>query len=269
MPKNSKTISIVIPAYNEESHLRACLESIGRQTTVPDEVIVVNNNSTDATVEIVQDFPFVRVINEKQQGIAYARTTGFNAAQGEIIGRIDADTILPTDWVSQVLKFYGNAENEKTALTGGGYFYNIRLPRFNGWIQGQLAFRANRFVIGYYILWGSNMAIPRNVWSAVAPELCKRLDIHEDLDISIHLHEAGYKIAYHETMQVGVYLKRMWSQRNELHAHMRRWPQTLRVHHYKLWWLGVAGNLFLWYLMQPLIFVSEGLARLAGKPSIQ
>jgi glycosyltransferase involved in cell wall biosynthesis len=236
---------------------------------MPDEVIIVDNNSTDKTVAIAKKYPFVHIITEKQQGIVHARNAGFNAAKGQILGRIDADSILPPDWSSYVRNYYADPDHNTKALTGGGYFYNIRAPRFNGWIQGQLAARANRLVTGHYILWGSNMAFPRVLWQKVQKTTCTRQDVHEDLDLAIHLHELGYEIDYHEDLRIGAYLRRVWSNRDQQHAHMQRWPRTLRVHNYRHWWVGVAGNIFLWYLMQPLVFIAEGLSRFIGKKPIR
>lgn len=261
----NKSISIVVLAYNEERFLRACLEAIARQTTKPAEVIVVDNNSTDGTVAIARSFPFVRVVREHTQGIVYARNAGFDTARSDIIARIDADTVLPDDWVARVTTFYASPAHANHALTGGGYFYNVRLPKINGWIQGQLAFRVNRFIVGYYVLWGSNMAMPRSSWSAVRNKVCLRGDIHEDLDLAFHLHDAGYKITYRETLRVGVCLKRVLTDRHTLRAHMRRWPQTLRVHHFNGWWLGVVGNWLLWFIAQPIFFVAEYAARASGR----
>jgi glycosyltransferase involved in cell wall biosynthesis len=51
-----KTITVVIPTYNEEDYIKPCLDAVFAQTVLPDEVIVVDNNSTDKTVEIVSKF---------------------------------------------------------------------------------------------------------------------------------------------------------------------------------------------------------------------
>ncbi len=268
MAKSALRLSLVIPVYNEEHHIKRCLDSIAAQTVLPDEVIVVDNNSTDRSIELARTYPFVRVVKEHKQGIYYARTAGFNAARHDIIGRIDADTVLPVGWVAYVLKFYSAEDHADTALTGGGYFYNIRLPKFNGWLLSQIAYRNNRLILGHYILWGSNMAMLRRQWQAIRNELCERDDIHEDLDLAIHLHRAGYKIAYREHLRVGVKLKRVWENRWSQKKHMARWPATLRVHGRKLWWLGSLGNVGLSVLGEPYIFISEGIARLCKRPRL-
>jgi glycosyltransferase involved in cell wall biosynthesis len=262
-------LTIVIPVYNEEIHLKRCLDSIAAQTMLPYQVIVADNNSTDNSVAVAQAYPFVRVVHERDQGIVHARNAGFNAVTSDIIGRIDADSILPSGWVRYIEKFYANPKNATTALTGGGYFYNVRLPKFNGWLQGQLAFRTNRLIMGHYILWGSNMAMPRAMWQAVQPSTCTRQDIHEDMDLAIHVVKAGYTVTYREHLHVGVKLKRIWEDRWEQRKHLARWPKTLKIHGFKLWWLGSAGNIFLAIIGEPYIFISEGLARLLGRAQLK
>jgi len=269
VPSDKKLkLSLVIPVYNEENHLKACLDSIAAQTVLPDEVIVVDNNSSDKSMKIVKAYPFVKVVREKKQGIVHARNTGFNAAALDLIGRIDADTILPANWVHYVKDFFADKEHANHALTGGAYFYNIRTPRLNGWFQSQLAYRANRLVSGHYILWGSNMALPRKLWKEVKVHTCTDKNIHEDMDLAIHWHRLGYQITYRQNLKVGVKLKRVFTQRSDLHAHMARWPRTLKQHGYKLWWMGTIGNLFLWYIAQPVIFIMEGLSRIIGRRAL-
>ncbi len=110
------SLSLVIPAYNEERHLAACLDAVSRQAVMPSEVIVVDNNSTDRTAEIARSYPFVRVVQEPRQGIVFARNAGFDAARGDIIGRIDADTIIPSDWTKHVLAFFCRANSYQNRL---------------------------------------------------------------------------------------------------------------------------------------------------------
>lgn len=106
------------------------------------------------------------------------------------------------------------------------------------------------------------MAVPATLWNQVRAQTCLRDDIHEDIDLAIHLRSAGYNISYDESLRVGVKLKRVWEQRWEQRKHLARWPRTLRIHGYSLWWLGSVGNVFLAVVGEPYIFISEGLARL-------
>lgn len=248
------TLSLVIPAYNEEDHIARCLEAIAKQTVKPLEVIVVDNNSTDRTAAIAEQYPFVQVIHELRQGVTFARNRGFNAARGDLIGRIDADSLLKPGWVAHALRFYGSQQRHRTtALTGSAYIYNLTFPRLSGWFQGQIAFRMNRLILGHYITWGSNMVIPKEMWENVRDDLHYRNDIHEDLDLAIHLHEDGYDITYQAGWQVGIDARlHTRHKRRRQRKYLEMWPQTLRVHKLPRTWMGEWGAHLLYWGYYPV-----------------
>jgi hypothetical protein len=264
----TQRISIIIPAYNEERHLADCLDSVVAQTSLPDEVVVVDNNSTDQTVAIAARYPFVKLIREPKQGIVYARDAGFNAATGTILARTDADVVLPPDWVARLHAFYADPAHAEHGLSGGGRPSNLRWSRLMGWLQGQVAFRINRFLLGHYIFFGSNMAIPAKLWPELRDQMCNRTDIHEDLDLAIHFHRAGYPITYHETLQVVSRWARVITHREHLLANLMMWPQTLRVHGKRTWIFGLMGALLL-YCLWPVPVMSEKIARRFGKKPVE
>lgn len=256
-------ISIIIPCYNEERYLAACLDSVAVQTTAPFEVILVDNNSTDKTAKIAASYPFVTLLKEPQQGIIYARNTGFDAARGNIIARTDADVTLPVDWLERISEFYRDPSHAETGLSGNGRPSNLRFSKTLGWLQGQIAFRVNRLLLGHYIFFGSNMAIPKSVWLKVRGSVCLRTDIHEDLDLAIHVHRAEHTIAYRETLQVVGRAARLVSRRDELFGNLMMWPQTLRIHHIWTWVFGWTGAISL-YALSPLPLMVEKISRLFG-----
>ncbi len=233
-PKPSVSVSIVIPAYNEARNLGMCLESIAKQTRMPSQVIVVDNNSTDETVAIAAQFPFVTLLHEPIQGIVYARDTGFDAVTTDIIGRIDADTQLKPGWVEHVQHYYAVEAHAQRGVSGLAYFYNVRWPKEIGKAQHAVAFKLNRVIMGGYILWGSNMAIPRSMWLMVRDEVHRRNDIHEDIDLAIHLKNLGYHVDYRKSLLVGVRLRRVHTQRDKLWPNLMLWPRSFRIHGYKL-----------------------------------
>lgn len=265
MKKNQLTLSIVIPAYNEEGHLRACLESIARQAVLPDEVILVDNNSHDRTAEIARSFPFVRIVPESRQGLVFARDSGFNAAQSDIIGRIDADTVLPTTWVEYIKIFYADPKNHNTAWSGAGYFYNVRLPGLVAWAYQLLAFRFNKLLLGHYTLWGSNMAVLRSQWLAVREMVCQRTDIHEDLDLAMHVADKDFAITYDRTNLVRAELRRVHADRRELWNYLLWWPRTLQAHNKKSWVVCWFFGAFLLYLATFVLVAADGLGRQVEK----
>lgn len=181
-------ISLVIPVYNEEKYIAGCLDSIARQKKAPDEVIIVNNNCTDGTLSIIQRYPFVRVIRETKQGMIAARNAGFNAAVYEVIARCDADTKLPPYWISRIHRNF--ARYKIDALTGPIMFYDAP-------IKTSLIARAYLDMMkplhrGKETLVGPNMIITKEMWEKVKNNVCLNdKQVHEDIDLAYHIHEAG------------------------------------------------------------------------------
>lgn len=182
------TLSIVIPVYNEQDYIGACLEAIARQTEAPDEVIIVDNNTTDKTLEIARSYSFIKIIKEPLQHQSFAQKLGFDEADGDIIGRIDGDTILPADWVARVKRAF--EDNDVVAITGGGEPYDMfamYLGRlgfvFFNWLASVLG--------GSRMLWGANCAIRASAWKKVSTKVLLRNDIWEDHDLSYCLQPLG------------------------------------------------------------------------------
>jgi glycosyltransferase involved in cell wall biosynthesis len=88
------TISVVVPAYNEERHIAEALDSVLAQTRSPLEVIVIDDGSTDGTLAVVDRYrERVRVIQQENRGCPGAFDTGFREAQGEFVALCPADDI--------------------------------------------------------------------------------------------------------------------------------------------------------------------------------
>src|SRR3989344_7547505 len=162
MSNKSLALSIIIPAYNEEDYIGACLDSIAVQTIKPLEVIVVDNNSTDKTVQIAKKYPFVKILHEKRQHQVFAQATGFNAAKGDILGRIDADSIMPNDWVKKVAAAFV-ADQKVVAVTGGADPYDVPLRWAGSAIFHGYIFSAG-LIGGQRMLFGSNCAVRDSAW---------------------------------------------------------------------------------------------------------
>jgi glycosyltransferase involved in cell wall biosynthesis len=200
-------ISIVIPVYNEAASLKACLDAIANLAVPPYEVIVVDNNSTDETAEVALRFPFVKVLKEPKQGVVHARNTGFNAARGTIIGRIDADTLLPADWTQKVLAIFKG--KTITAVSGSPNYYDFALQGFADAADHKLRGHLAKQLGDVNFLWGANMAIRRSAWLKVRSELCNHADLHEDFDLGIHIQRNNYYVAYDDALKAGVSARRI------------------------------------------------------------
>jgi glycosyltransferase involved in cell wall biosynthesis len=179
-------ISVIIPTYNEERYISECLTALTSQDVPADEIIVVNNNSTDKTVEIAKKFK-VRIVNEKEQGMIAARNRGFNEAAGDIIARCDADCKPPKNWIAEIKKSF--SEHSIDALTGPLVYDSQTIESSTpSLIYGMVV---KLLLGGKQPLFGPNMALKKTIWNKIHDTVCmKDEDVHEDIDLSIHIVKA-------------------------------------------------------------------------------
>jgi len=137
--KNPK-ISVIIPVYNGEKTLRQCLNSVLDQTYNNYEVIVVDNNSTDSTKGIIQEFEKnnkkIKYVFEPEKGRGAARNKGVTQSKGDIIAMTDSDCVVPRNWLEELTKPL-RKENEEVVmgfeenLIDNYWGRNIRLANHN------------------------------------------------------------------------------------------------------------------------------------------
>ncbi len=182
------SLSVVIPARDDARFLERALECLDAQTRRPDEVIVVDNGSTDDTAAVARAHG-ARVLSEPVQGILRATAAGFDAATGVVLARIDADSAPPADWLERVEHAFLKPD-APTSYTGPGAFYGL---------SSAGAWAGRTFYLGGYVTWmtlflghaplfGSNFAMRRDAWMRIR-DTVHRTDrrVHDDLDISYHL----------------------------------------------------------------------------------
>ena len=107
-------VSVVIPVYNRRNFIRKCLESVLHQNFEGGyEVIVVDDGSTDGTVEILKEFDSqIKLhINTTNQGVSCARNQGVRLAQGEFVAMLDSDCLAAPNWLSELIKPFDQDKN--------------------------------------------------------------------------------------------------------------------------------------------------------------
>jgi glycosyltransferase involved in cell wall biosynthesis len=204
-------LSFVVPAYNEEAYLPACLESILFQTRdLPagaTEIIVVNNASTDRTRAVALGFAGVTVVDEPRKGLTFARQAGFAASSGELIANVDADSRLTPGWVAQVLETFAEADRRQltaaseskrplVSLSGPVIYYDLtprqRVLVHIFYMTAWTTYAINRYVLRVgSMVQGGNFVTARKGLEAIGGFNTAISFYGEDTDIARRLNEVG------------------------------------------------------------------------------
>ncbi|MDP5028659.1 MAG: glycosyltransferase family 2 protein, partial [Flavobacterium sp.] len=189
---------IIIPAYNEEAFMALTLQSLVEQTVLPTKIVVVNDNSTDKTPEIVSDFaskyPFITLVNKKSDNIHLPGSKVIQAFhEGEkhidenydIIVKVDADLIFPKNYFETIIKHFQSDENIGMV---GGFCY---IEKIGDWVLENLtdkdhirgALKAYRKTT-YQQIGGLKPAMG---WDTVDELLCKFYNWKVVTDESLHV----------------------------------------------------------------------------------
>ncbi|HWL78353.1 glycosyltransferase family 2 protein [Microbacterium sp.] len=202
------SVSVVIITYARPQFVRTCLEHLGRLTSKPHEIIVVDASPDDRTKTLVtEDFPQVRLLrNDLGPGtMPESRQVGFNAATGDIVAFIDDDAYVDPDWLDQLREPYadpavvgvgGRASNgrEGEETEGLGEIGRL-LP--DGRLTGNFGANPDRVIEVDHLL-GANMSFRRAALAAIGgirgnyPGTC----LCEESDISLRLKREGGKLVF-------------------------------------------------------------------------
>jgi glycosyltransferase involved in cell wall biosynthesis len=117
------TISVIVCAHNEARYLPACLHSVLAQSRLPDELLVINNASTDETSLVASQIPHVRVVDEPRKGLVVARETGRRHASGDLLIYLDADCRAPLTWLERIERRF-DRDAVLIALSGPYRYYD-------------------------------------------------------------------------------------------------------------------------------------------------
>jgi len=197
-------ISVIVPTYNEEAGITACLKSLCSQTLARDEyeIIVVDGNSSDRTRELTKEYAD-EIFIQTSKKVGGARNDGVMRAKGDIVATTDADCIIPPDWLEVIKKDF-----EKKDIV---QLYGTVYPIEDG-IKNKLSLiAANTFsCLGYYTgifyyTLGCNTAFNKEAFIKGGMYRC--IDAGDDVEIALRMKKLG-KVKFDSRMRVGFSMRR-------------------------------------------------------------
>jgi GT2 family glycosyltransferase len=191
-----RSVSVVLPAYNAQATLRACLISLLANDHPDFEVVLVDDGSEDDTLKIVRELqrgaPRLRVLSAPHGGPARARNLGIREASGEDILFTDSDTLAPRGWMSGLCR---ELERRDAAAVGGGVLPLGPATPYSAAEQ----FRYHRLTGTRARFIGAlptcNLAVKREALEAVGLfDETFRHAASEDYDLCFRMNDLGYRI---------------------------------------------------------------------------
>lgn len=187
--KEEPTVSLIIPAYNEEKYIGSFLESVINSGAKFLEIIVVDNASSDNTSEVAQKFPGIKVIREEQKGPTFARQRGIQESKGDLLAFSDADNRMPKGWYETVIKEFQN-DPKLVSLSGPYAFYDF--PPFLRFFEKMYYYVAYLLylMVGYMVIAG-NFVIRRDTLEKMGGLDTSILFYGDDTNIARRAHKFG------------------------------------------------------------------------------
>ena len=208
-------VSVVVCSYNSERTMEACLASLEVLNFPNYEVIVVNDGSTDRTLEIAERFPFCRIISQPNKGLSVARNIGAEAATGEIVAYTDSDCVADPDWLTYLV---AKMEASNLAACGGPNFpppEDSLVPAAVAVSPGGPTHVLISDEVAEHIA-GCNMAFRRDVLMALGGFDPVYRAAGDDVDICWRFQDAGHAIGFSPAAIVWHF------RRNTVHAYIRQ-----------------------------------------------
>ncbi len=199
-------MSVVIPVKDDDRELARCLRALSAQTRRPDEVLVVDNGSADASADVAAAAG-ARVVHCAIPGIPAAAAHGYDRAVGKIILRLDADCVPGPTWVDTMTAAL-EAGPRVGAVTGGARFVDgpraLRAPLAVAYLG---LYRAvGSAALGHVPLFGSNLGFRRAAWRGARRGIHLDPALHDDLDLSFHLGER-FRVRYVAHAEMGISMR--------------------------------------------------------------
>ncbi len=179
-------ISFVIPLRNEETTIRLCIESIAVQMHTGDEIIVVDNGSTDASINNISGLRNVTMISKPEATIAAVRNAGAAIAKGDILAFIDADCVLSRNWRDETVR---TLSDDSVSATGA----KVDIPDDAVWVEKVWYSQRDSKCSQVSYINSGNFVMRKRVFEIVGG-FSEALITGEDSELGWRINKAGYVI---------------------------------------------------------------------------
>ena len=154
-------ITAYIPAYNVSVHLARAIEGLLAQTHPFDEILVIDDGSSDNSAEIASRYSQIRLIQHPvNRGLAAARNTAIRAARNELVASVDADVVADLNWIASLAPHFSDP---KVAGAGGILTEGVQTNLADRWRRARMGQQwGPQYLRNPTVLYGSNTVVSKN-----------------------------------------------------------------------------------------------------------
>lgn len=190
---NNPNVSVIVPAYNEEKYIGDTLKALKEQSFNDFEIIVIDNGSTDRTMEIAASYG--ALVQQKMDGsISAMRNLGASYAQGDILAFLDADCIPTRTWVEMALERVGD---NHVGVTG----CHCSIPRESSWVERAWYSTKPRGTNRVNFIGTANFFVRKAVFEELNG-FDENLRTGEDYEFCSRIREKGYEVVSDDRIKV-------------------------------------------------------------------
>lgn len=187
-------MSVYIPCFNAEKYIKSCLDGVLKQTYPVGEILIVDDASTDRTIDIASKFPVKIIRQPENKGLACARNTAIKNAKSEFVASLDADCVPEKDWLEKLMSNF----DLKVAGVGGSLIENDTRTPIGLWRSMHMRQGWGRKkTSSISFLFGSNSVFRKKILMDINGYNEKYFkNNYEDVDISARIKKKGLRLIY-------------------------------------------------------------------------
>lgn len=199
-------VSVYVPVYNGENTIELCINSLLSQTKNFDEIIIVNDASTDSTLKILEKFKEIKIINNKHNyGLSKSRNIAINECKYDIVANVDSDIVLDKNWLSKTFEVLKAGE---IVFCGGNTKENYLDNIFNKWRNDyyKLSWGEVDIMDPPYI-YGSNSIQHKSIWKEVNGYDESLRTAGDDIDYSNRVNKLNKYKTFYKSSAISYHLQ--------------------------------------------------------------